>query len=93
MDNLQSYSDLLLILRDMPYNSTIEFSTWKNFANLPETSDSFWVIRIFKGSDVGFNYFLVGNHNHINTIVNQWIGTYGSSSGDIVWRKIQFESV
>ena len=93
LDNLQSYSDLLFILRDMPYNSSIEFSTWRNFANLPSTGDSFWVVRIFKGEDVGFNYFLVGNHSHDNYIVNQWIGTYGSSSDDIVWRKIQFESV
>lgn len=80
------------ILADMAYSSSIEFDTWRNFTNLPDTGDSFWVVRIFKGQEVGFNYFLVGNHSHDNNVFNQWIGTYGSSSGDIVWHKIKFES-
>ena len=73
----------------MELNSVLEFSTWHPMSEFPLSIQSFWTIKIYKGTEVGFNYFLATTHTGNNSSSNIWFGTYGASSGDIVWKELQ----
>lgn len=88
LNRINVYTDLLHVFSDMELNSVIEFSTWTPMTNFPMSSSSFWTVKIYKGAEVGFNYFLVTAHTGDNSHSNIWFGTYGAINSDIVWKEL-----
>ena len=86
--NLSSYTDLLDLVKDMSNNTVLEFSAWNPLKNFPDTYQSFWYVRIFRGADIGFATIWISNHAGDNSNSKHWIGTYGVVNDDVVWQAI-----
>lgn len=86
--NHSEYKNLLDILAKMKYNSEVTLSLWTPYSDFPNNEEGFWLIKIYKGEFVGYNYFDAVQHNMNNSIMCRWLGTYGDSTGKLVWKQL-----
>jgi len=84
----ESTAKLLTILAAMKNESETVVSAWYPASDYPDTTNGFWVVRIVRGTSVGYSKLDATYHNGNNTIIRKWHGTYAPDTGIIAWFEI-----
>jgi len=84
----ESTAKLLTILAAMKNESETVVSAWYPASDYPDTTNGFWVVRIVRGTSVGYSKLDATYHNGNNTIIRKWHGTYAPDVGTIDWLEI-----